>query len=481
MKLQATHGDLFIDGRPVATDRRIEVRDPGRTADVVATIAEAGAEHVAAAVAAATLAGPGWAATPLQERLNLLADALAAVRARIDDLAPILARENGGTLFESTMDLSRGADLFDDFLGRAPGVLGERTTDNGQHWLSVARRPVGVCALIVPWNSPVVLTVSKLAPALIAGNTAVVKPSILAPVVVAEVLRTVAALLPPGVVNVVHGDAEVGHALVAHSGVRKVSFTGSVAVGRQIMATAADGVKRVSLELGGNDPAILLDDVDLDAATHLLARGIYTRAGQICFAVKRLYVPRARHDEVVEAIASVVDGYRVGHGLDEQATFGPLITAAARARVEGLLARARAAGGAVRELGRPTDSVDWDGGHYLLPHLVTGLDQSAELVEVEQFGPVVPVIAYDDVDQAVAMANDSDFGLCSSVWSADVDRAVAVARGIEAGATFINSHNVSSLSFDMPFGGVKHSGIGRERTELGLLEYVEEHAIRLAH
>ncbi|WP_433365523.1 aldehyde dehydrogenase family protein [Streptosporangium sp. CA-115845] len=479
--LQVTAGDMFIDGRPVATGRRIEVRDPGRIADVVATVAEGGVEHVEAAAGAAARAAADWAGTPLEERLSLLADALTVVRARIDDLAVILSRENGGTLIESTMDLSRGVDLFEDLLGRAPGVLGDRTIDDERQWLTVERRPVGVCALIVPWNSPVVLTISKLAPALIAGNTVVVKPSVLAPVVVAEVLGAIGAVLPPGVVNVVHGDAEIGQALVAHPAVRKVSFTGSVAIGRQVMATAADGMRRVSLELGGNDPAVLLDDVDLDSAVPLLARGIYTRAGQICFAVKRVYVPRSRHDEVVEAIGSVADEYRVGHGLDGNATFGPLITAAARARVEGLVERARHAGGVVRELGRPTDSVDWDGGYYLLPHLVTGLDQSAELVTVEQFGPVVPVIAYDDVDQAVAMANDSEFGLCSSVWSADAERAIGVARRIEAGGTFINSHNVSSLSFDMPFGGVKRSGIGRERTEIGLLEYVEEHAIRLAH
>ncbi|WP_432841703.1 aldehyde dehydrogenase family protein [Dactylosporangium sp. CA-092794] len=479
--LQATDGDLFIDGRAVSGGRRVEVRDPGRTADVVATVAEGGPEHVRLAVEAADRARRGWAATPLDRRLAVLLAAVTAVEQRVDRLAVLLSRENGGTRIESTMDLSRGAALFRDFLRRAPGVLDERVVDNDQHRLTVARRPVGVAGLIVPWNSPVVLTISKLAPALIAGNTVVVKPSLLAPVVIGQVLRSIGELLPDGVVNVVHGGAAVGGALVAHPRVRKVSFTGSVAVGQQIMAAAAGNVARISLELGGNDPAVVLDDVDLDAAAPLLARGIYTRAGQVCFAVKRVYVPRSRHDQVVEAIRAVVDGFRVGHGLDGETTFGPLITAAARERVEGLVRRAGAAGGTVHQLGRPTAAVDWDGGNFMLPRLVTGLGQDAELVAVEQFGPVVPVIAYDDVDQAVAMANDSEFGLCSSVWSADTGRAFEVAGRLEAGGTFINSHNVSSLSFDMPFGGVKHSGLGRERTDLGLLEYVEEHAIRLAH
>jgi acyl-CoA reductase-like NAD-dependent aldehyde dehydrogenase len=478
--LQAASGDLFIGGRAVTGDRRFEVRDPGRTADVVATVAEGGPEHVELAVEAAYRARAGWASTPLDRRLALLRAAVTAVETQADRLAVLLSRENGGTRFESTMDLTRGIALFRDFLERAPGVLAERVIDNDEHLLTVARRPVGVAGLIVPWNSPVVLTISKLAPALIAGNTVVVKPSALAPVAVGQVLRTIGELLPDGVVNLVHGGSAVGGALVAHPRVRKISFTGSVAVGQQIMAAAAGNVKRISLELGGNDPAVVLDDVDLDAAAPLLARGIYTRAGQICFAVKRVYVARSRHDELVEAICAVVDGFRVGHGLDEETTFGPLITADARARVEGLVERAGAAGGTVRELGRPTAAVDWDGGNFMLPRLVTGLGQDAELVGVEQFGPVVPVIAYDDVDEAVAMANDSEFGLCSSVWSADPGRAAEVARGIEAGGTFLNSHNVSSLSFDMPFGGVKSSGIGRERTGLGLLEYVEEHAIRLA-
>ncbi|MFI5960340.1 aldehyde dehydrogenase family protein [Cryptosporangium sp. NPDC051539] len=472
--LPATLDDQFINGRPVAGARRFEVRDPGRTADVVATVAEGGPEDVDAAVEAATRAGRSWAATELDLRIELLTAAIEAVEA--DALAELLARENGGTRFESTMDLSRGLALFRDLLGRADRVLADRTVTADGYRIVTEHRPIGVAALIVPWNSPIVLTLPKLAPALIAGNTVVVKPSVLAPVTLGRVLRTIAERLPDGVVNVVHGDVEVGSALVAHPGVRKVSFTGSVAVGRQIMAAAAASVKRISLELGGNDPAVVLDDVDLADAAPLLARGAYTRAGQICFAVKRVYVPRSRHDEVVDAISAAVDGFRVGHGLNPETTFGPLISAAAKARVEGLIERA---GGQVRTLGAPTAEVDWDGGHYLLPRLVTGLSQDAELVATEQFGPVLPVVAYDDVEQAVAMANDSGYGLCSSVWSADPDRALGVARRLEAGGTFLNSHNVSSLSFDMPFGGVKQSGIGRERTDLGLLEYVEEHAIRV--
>jgi acyl-CoA reductase-like NAD-dependent aldehyde dehydrogenase len=471
--------DHFIGGRTTAGARRFDVRDPGRFSEIVASVADADAADVEEAVQAAALAAGGWGARSLSSRTALLEAALQGVESQIDDLAEVLSRENGGTLFESSMDLSRGVALFRDFLTRADRVLGDQTTDNEQHRLVIEHRPIGVVALIVPWNSPVVLTISKLAPALIAGNTVIVKPSVLAPVAVGRVLQALGERLPEGVIGVVHGDAEVGTALVASAQVRKVSFTGSVGVGKQIMAGAAANVKRVSLELGGNDAAILLDDVDLAESVPLLAKGIFTRAGQVCFAVKRVYVPRSRHDEVIDALMATVDAYRVGHGLDDETTFGPLISAAARTRVEGLVERAAADGAKIHELAKPTSSVDWDGGHYMLPMVATGVAPDSELVSVEQFGPVIPVVAYDTVDQAVAMANGSEFGLCSSVWSQDVERAFDVARRIEAGATFINSHNVSSLSFDMPFGGVKQSGIGRERTDLGFLEYVETHAIRL--
>lgn len=478
---EVTYGDHYIGGWSVCGGRRLPVHDPGRTVDLVGTVAAGDQANAAAAVEAARAAAAGWERTPLAARLSLLVEAIGHVEKQVAELANLLARENGGTLFESSMDLSRGIALFRDFVDRAPRVLAKRTIDNAEHWLIVECRPVGVAALIVPWNSPVVLTLSKLTPALIAGNPVVVKPSALAPLALGGVLRSIGEHLPPGVVNVVQGDVEVGEALVSNPAVRKVSFTGSVAVGKQIMSAAAGNVKRISLELGGNDPAVVLDDVDLATAVPLLAKGIFTRAGQICFAAKRVYVPRARYDEVVDAVAAEVAQYRVGHGLDEETTFGPLISAAAKQRVAGLIDRAVAAGGKVHKLGRATSSVDWDGGHFLLPHIVTSLAADAELVTVEQFGPVVPFIAYDDVDQAVALANDSEFGLSSSVWGADIDRAVIVARRLEAGGTFINSHNVSSLSFEMPFGGVKQSGLGRERTDVGLLEYIEQHAIRLAH
>jgi acyl-CoA reductase-like NAD-dependent aldehyde dehydrogenase len=479
MEPQVRHIPMLIDGEAAPGRGVFEVRDPGRAREVVALVEDGGPEHADAAVAAAARAGAGWRETQVSERMVVLARAADAAEAVAGALAPLLSRENGGTLTESRMDLRRGTALLRDFLALAPDFLAPRTVETGQHWLSIEKAPVGVVALIVPWNSPIVLTMSKLAPALVAGNTVVVKPSVLAPAALTEYLRHVAAQLPPGVLNVVHGEAEAGSALVAHPAVRKVSFTGSVPVGQQIMAAAASNLKKVSLELGGNDAAIVLDDADFATAVPRLCQGAFTRAGQICFAVKRVYVPQRRFAEFYEQLCATADSYRVGYGLDEQTTFGPLISGRELDRVRGLVERARSAGGDVRELGRATDTVDWDAGHYMLPTVAAGLDPDAELVAVEQFGPVLPVVPYRDEDQAVALANGTEYGLASSVWGTDVDRAIGVARRIEAGATFVNSHNLSSLSFDMPFGGVKRSGLGRERTALGLQEYVEDHAIRL--
>ncbi|WEH12936.1 aldehyde dehydrogenase family protein [Streptomyces sp. VNUA24] len=455
-----------------------EVRDPGRPDDVVAVVADGGAAEVDRAVAAARAAGPGWAGTAVAERIARIEAGLETVTAAGDDLAETLARENGALRREARLDLDRSIALFRSLLDLAPAHLEPVVLDSPADRVTIHKKPVGVVGIVVPWNSPMVLAASKVAPALVTGSTVVVKPSPEAPVALTRALALLARSLPDGVVNVVNSTGDAGPALTAHPDVRKISFTGSTQVGRQVMAGAAGTLKRISLELGGNDPAVLLDDIDVESVVGPLAAGAFTRAGQICFGVKRVYVARSRYDELVEALRAHLAGFTVGHGLTDEVSFGPVINQAQAVRLRELVDRTRASGASVTELGSLTDEAATSGGAYLLPTLVTGIGQDAELVATEQFGPVLPVLPYDTVDEAVALANDSEFGLASSVWATDVERAAEVALRLEAGCTFVNSHNLWSLSFAMPFGGVKQSGIGRERTALGLQEYVEDHAIR---
>jgi acyl-CoA reductase-like NAD-dependent aldehyde dehydrogenase len=318
----------------------------------------------------------------------------------------------------------------------------------------------------------------KLAPALATGNTLVLKPSPFAPAALTLLLQKVAALLPPGVINVVHGEGDVGAALCSHPLVRKVGFTGGISTARRVGEATAGTIKNVTLELGGNDPAIVLDDADIDAALDRMIKGVYTRTGQICFAVKRIYVPRAMYGRFADAFCDRVGQYKVGHGLNPESSFGPLNNEAQYKKVLDLLQRTRNGTGRVVELGQKLDPGGWENGFYVLPHVVLDVGHEAPVSCEEQFGPLVPLIAYDDEETVIGWANDGEYGLGSSVWTRDPDRGLAVARRIEAGSTFINTHSFESLDLRMPFGGVKQSGIGREFGEAGLSEYVEEHSIR---
>lgn len=279
---------MHVDGGPTDATTRFEVRNPGRTGDLVALVAEGQPDHVDRAVDAARRAGPGWASTALPERIELVTVAADRIDAEIAGPRVALVRENGSTLREAEADLSRGVAVLRATLELAATYLQPVVHEDAVAWLSLEKVPVGVTALVVPWNSPIVLTFGKVAPALVAGNTVVVKPSPLAPVALTRCLELAAGLLPHGVVDVVQGDTAVGAALTGHPAVRKVSFTGSVVTGRAVLGAAATTIKCVSLELGGNDPAIMLPDADLDATVPDLCRGAFTRAGRMCFAVKRV-------------------------------------------------------------------------------------------------------------------------------------------------------------------------------------------------
>jgi aldehyde dehydrogenase len=457
----------------------LAVHDPAHRDVVVGLTVASDQALVDRAVRAAAKAGSGWAARAADERADALRGAAAVAAADFEATAQLLTAEQGKVLWESRLDVAAAPYLLHVAAGLAGQAAEEGVVRDERGTFLRRRRPIGVVAVIVPWNYPIVLALNAVAPALAAGNTVVVKPPELAPLALGQVLSALAGALPPGVLNVCPGTGpDTGEALVAHPLVRKVMFTGGVASGRQVMRMASDHVAGVALELGGNDPALVLEDASIDdRLLRQLRQAIFTCSGQICYAVKRIYVHRARHDELVEGLCDVVDEIAVGDGRDPRSTIGPLIDERSLRRVRTLVDQAERAGAAVRVLGHRVDPEGWHDGHFMRPRVVSALPHDSPLVAAEQFGPAIPVVAFDSEAQAVAMANDSEYGLAASVWSDDVDGAFAVARKVEAGTVFINVHRVGASDHTTPFGGVKQSGIGRgngwasieELTELQML------------
>jgi aldehyde dehydrogenase len=363
------------------------------------------------------------------------------------------------------------ADLSETF-----EVIETLASPNGR--VLVARVPMGVSVVIVPWNAPMLLGMLSIAPALLAGNTVVVKPSGEAPLALIDFLRVLDRHLPRGVLNIVTGGADIGRALVVHPLTRRVMFTGSVAVGRTVAADAMASLKRVTLELGGNDPAVVLGDADLDGdIVPELVKAVYPTAGQVCYAVKRIYVQARLYDEFVARFTAASEELVVGPGLDPRSDLGPLINRRQLAFVEGLVDDARDRGAVVTTVGSKLQPSTWEKGHFHLPTVITNVDHSAKVVACEQFGPAVPIMPFDSVDQAIRLANDSEYGLAASIWTGDEERGFILARKIEAGTTFVNTHRPGSSGVDMPFGGFKESGLGRGHGVVALEEQFELHTL----
>lgn len=447
--------------------------NPARTDERVGTVSVDDASAVDAVVRRAAAAQRGWAATPLVERTARLREAADLVGAELDDLAVLVARETGKVLPDCRGELGFSVAVLRWAADRAEELLGDSEIDDAQGRLLLRRRPYGVVAAVTPWNAPVILAVLKLGPALAAGNAVVVKPSPLAPFGIARVIELMARALPDGVLAVVQGEAETATALVGHPGVHRVAFTGGDAAGRAIAGLAGQSLTPTLMELGGNDPAVLLEDADLsDEAMDRLVMASFATSGQVCMAVKRLYVPRSRHDEVVEAYRAAAGRMlRLGDPLHGGATLGPVVTAAAAARVAGMVDGAVARGARALTLGTIDDDTDLARGHFLRPTLVLDASDSDAVVGQEQFGPTVPLLAYDSIAEVVGRANAGDLGLGASVWSADEERAFRVAAQLEAGFTFVNTHNRTGMALRAPFGGVKRSGWGREYGDEGILEH----------
>ncbi|GAA3215725.1 aldehyde dehydrogenase family protein [Microbacterium terregens] len=473
----------LIDGITPEVAETLAVTNPA-TGDEIGRVALADVRRADDAVAAARRAFPAWRDMPTAERGAIVLAAVEAVEAMADEVAALISLEVGKVLHEAQGDI-RGALAMVRGMVQLVAELeaGEDRTGlpgTGQaSFVRLRHVPVGPVAVIGPWNTPVFLTFNAIAPALAAGATLVVKPAVEAPLALTATLRAMAAHLPPGVINIVPGRGSiVGQRLAEHPDVRALSFTGSTGTGRRIAAAAAGNIKKIALELGGNDPAIVLGSAEItDSLVTELVAGCYSMTGQICFNIKRIYVHHSRHDELVEKFSAAASRIVVGDAFDPTAHIGPLTTREGYQNALRLLAEARAAGAVVHELGIRADSADWSAGYYVAPTVVTGIPTDHELVLDEQFAPIIPIVPFDTDDEAIVEANRTDFGLASSVWSQNLAHAEAVARRIEAGNTFINAHRLGASVPLVPFGGVKQSGLGRTHLLYSLEHVTDEHGI----
>ena len=433
------------------------------TGEPCAVCPEASRAQLDRAVAAAGAAQPAWAATSVEQRRARL-DALAQVLLRHEDeLAALITLEQGKPLLRALDEVRRAAFQVGRVAALPFGSQVLREDANGR--IELHRRPLGVVGAIAPWNMPIVLALPKITHALYTGNTIVLKPSPYTPLATLRLGEYARELFPPGVLNILAGGDEFGRWMSEHAGIAKLSFTGSIATGKKVMAAAAAGLKRVTLELGGNDAAIVLPDADVPAMLPRIFAAAFANNGQVCMAIKRLYVHEAVHDQVAEGLAALARSARVGDGFDPDVDFGPVQNRMQHEVVQRILADTRERGGHFLAGGHVLDRA----GYFVAPTIVTGLPEDAALVQEEPFGPVLPVLRFSDVDDAVRRANATRFGLGASVWSRDIAAATAIAHRLEAGVAWVNAH--MALDACAPFGGVKESGLGREYGEQGLAEY----------
>lgn len=461
---------LLIGGQLVDGDATMDVINPA-TEQVLAQAPRGSERQLNAAVAAAKDAFKTWRKVPMAERRALIEKLADAIEGQLDELARLLTQEQGKPLSESTAEIAYTA-AFLRYLASLE-LENKLIEDNDNRRVEMRRKPLGVVGCIIPWNFPVLIVAFKAPVALLAGNTIVIKPAPTTPLTTLRLGELCAEIFPAGVVNIVTDQNDLGGALTTHPDVAKISFTGSTETGKKVMASAAGTIKRLTLELGGNDAAIVLGDVDPKAVAPGIFGGATMNAGQVCLAVKRVYAHESIYDELCDELARLADATVVDDGLKQGAQIGPLQNKMQYEKVKGFLEDARAsgtiiAGGVVED--RP--------GYFIRPTIVRDVTDGSRIVDEEQFGPILPIIKFSDVNDALERANASPWGLGGSVWSNDRDAAYDLATEMESGTVWINKH----LDFgpNIPFGGAKQSGIGVEFAEEGLHEFTQIQVINEA-
>jgi lactaldehyde dehydrogenase/glycolaldehyde dehydrogenase len=469
--------DNFVNGRFTSSQSpdRITVVNPS-DGQAICTVPDSTAGDVEDALAAAAAAQPGWAKRPAIQRAQALRAIAARIREQVEPLARVITEEQGKILDLARVEVAFTADYFDYMAEWARRIEGEiLESDRPGETIFLFRRPIGVIAGILPWNFPFFLIARKAAPALVTGNTIVIKPSEETPHNAVKFCELLARTeLPPGVINIVHGrGATAGKALASSPRVGMISFTGSVETGSAIMSAAAANITKVNLELGGKAPAIVMGDADLDLAVGAIKASRVINSGQVCNCAERVYVQAAVADRFVAELAKAMKATRFGNPLvDSAAEYGPLINEAGYKKVDGLVRGAIAAGATAVTGGKRAPT---EGGYYYEPTVLAGCRQDMEIVRREIFGPVIPVIRFDDLDEAIAFANDSDFGLTSSIYTRDLNVALRACREIRFGETYINRENFEAMQGF--HAGWRKSGIGGADGKHGLYEFMQTHVV----
>lgn len=461
---------MLIGGKLVDGDHKLKVVNPA-TEEVFATVERASQKQAGEAIAAAKAAFPAWSKKPIAERQAIVNKIADAVRDNADELARLMTAEQGKPLPESLGEMAWTEGYLRHYATLAPEM--KVVQDDETARVEVHRKPLGVVVGIVAWNFPVLLAAWKIGPALVAGNTIVVKPAPTTPVATLKLAALIKDIVPPGVVNVIADENDLGAYLTSHPDVAKVSFTGSTETGKKIMKSGADTLKRLTLELGGNDVAIVLDDVNVKEVAPKIFDAAMLNCGQVCMAAKRIFVQEGVYDAMAKEMAAIAKDVVVDDGLKQGTRVGPLQNRMQFEKVKGILESARKEGATI--VGGDTGGRS---GYFIKPAIVTNVKEGNRIVDEEQFGPVIPLIRFKSDDEIVNRANASPYGLGGSVWSSSFDRARKIAEDIDAGTVWINQH--ITIGPHIPMAGAKQSGIGVEQSLEGLAEFTQVRVLNMA-
>ncbi|MDX8045782.1 aldehyde dehydrogenase family protein [Gracilibacillus sp. S3-1-1] len=473
--------DAIINGEMYKTEKHEPRENPTRPEEIVGYAPVNTVEETKKAIDVASDTFTTWRESSIDDRVERMRAAIQKIKDQTPEIAKLLSREHGKALYDAEGEIGVSLMWMEFACDNVKEVVKNEVQEHDTGKTIIARDAIGVVAAITPWNYPLSLSTIKIAPALLAGNTMVLKPSPLAPLAVSKVAAIIANEFPPGVLNMVHGEADVGVELTSNPKIAKIAFTGGTETAKHIMKAAADTIKHMTLELGGNDAAIILKDFDVNdekLMTRLVISNFLT-TGQICMIAKRIYVDKSIYEKFVEKYIEAANKWiRVGDPFDKNVTVGPVNNKKQADYVQELVEDAQSKGAEVIKLGEILDQDIFEEGYFLQPTVVLGAAQHDRVVVEEQFGPTVPILTFENDEEAIKLANDSIYGLTSSVWG-DEEHAIEVAQHIQAGTTMINTAAIQGLDVRFPFGGVKQSGMGREYGKEGLLAYTDTHVINI--